>query len=439
MELLFFIPMIQSAFKLSQTETKVFKIHLLFSAIQGIITGVFALNELIFIKDLGATDFQLSLLLQFASLVMLLSLVIYEFLRRVQDKQKMLVWGALITHLPLLVLLFFPTQTESYTRNPIYHFLFLSIFLFYYLNQIIILPLINQLLKENYTHNNFGRLYSHASLVNKILIMIATMVFGLLLDQDGFSFVAVYPLMAILGIVSVMLLASIPFQRELVLKNSFWQSLKNSFIFAQTALKSNRAFLHFELGFMFYGFAWMISTVLIPVYFNEVFAMNHATYGFFKNGYNIIAIALLPFFGKLIGKIDVRKFAIITFIALLFYTVILAFSKYYTQFYALGSIKIYYSLVLAYTIYGVFAATMALLWFIGSAYFCQQNETARYQSIHLSFTGFRAIFSFQLGIVLYLAYGMTIAFIIAAFSLLISVLIMYYSYRKYPSKPINTA
>ena len=72
---------------------------------------------------------------------------------------------------------------------------------------------------------------------------------------------------------------------------------------------------------------------------------------------------------------------------------------------------------------------MALLWFIGSAYFCKKEEAAQYQSIHLSLTGFRAIASFQIGIIFYQMWGYSTTFIIAIVSLSISVLYMIWSYK----------
>lgn len=416
--------------RISADEFKVFRLHLLFSIIQGVITGVFALNELIFIKDMNASDYQLSILLQLSVIIMLVSIVANEFLKRIVNKRKMLRWAAFITHFPLLLLIFFPSSSIEYQDNHIYHFLFLGVFLFFYFNIIVTLPAINQMLKEAYTHENFGRLYGYSSAANKILIMFATLLFGFLLDKHNFSFLWIYPLMGVLGFVSVYFLSKIPQIAYQAVRTSILKSLKNSLAFTVDVLKSNKAFLHFELGFMFYGFAWMVSSAVIPIYFNEVFKMNYATYGFYKNGYNLLAIILLPYFGALIGRIDARKFGVITFGSLMLFTFFVAISNYFPQYIEIGSIKLYYSLVIAYGFYGVFAATMALLWFIGSAYFCKKEETASYQSIHLTLTGVRGVFSFQIGIWLYLAFGFTATFFIATFSLLMAVMLMAWSYKR---------
>ena len=74
--------------KISEKEYKVFKLHFIFTFIQGIITGVFALNELVYIKDMNASNFQLSILLQLSVIIMVVSIVVNEFLRRIQTKRR---------------------------------------------------------------------------------------------------------------------------------------------------------------------------------------------------------------------------------------------------------------------------------------------------------------------------------------------------------------
>jgi MFS family permease len=419
-----------SFLKINSSEAYVFKLHLLFSVLQGVLVGVFALNEFVYIKDLKATDIQLSFLLQAASLVFLSSVFLNEVLRRITNKQKMLRWASVLAHLPLFSIAFFPADSSYYTQYNIFTYLFLSIFFVFYLNTVIILPTINQMLKNNYSHNNFSRLYGYSSTINKVVIMFSTIAFGFLLDFDNYSFIYVYPIMGVLGILSVFLLSNIKYIDAAQPKNTYWKSTVYNIVNSIHILKINKPYLHFEFGFMFYGFAWMIATAVIPIYFNEVFQMNHATYGFYKNGYNLLAIMVLPFFGNLLGKIDPRKFGVYTFGSLLLFVVFIMLSNYFPQSFKIGEITIYFTLIVAYLFYGIFAATMALLWFIGSAYFCKSEEASQYQSIHLTLTGLRSIFSFQIGVLLYQSQGFNFTFSIAALSLLLSVIIMFWSYRR---------
>jgi hypothetical protein len=100
------------------------------------------------------------------------------------------------------------------------------------------------------------------------------------------------------------------------------------------------------------------------------------------------------------------------------------------QHFIVFDIKIYYSLLLSFFFYGIFAATMALLWFIGSAYFCKNEDAGQYQSIHLTLTGVRAAFAPIIGIYFYNKIGFSGNFIIAIVSLVFAIGMMFWSLKK---------
>ncbi|MDD2564324.1 MAG: hypothetical protein PHU27_08930, partial [Salinivirgaceae bacterium] len=204
---------------------------------------------------------------------------------------------------------------------------------------------------------------------------------------------------------------------RLPLYDDLLRSLKN----IKHILITNKPFRDFEIGFMFYGFAWMSSAAVITIFFSKGLDLNYTSIAVYKNVYNIMAIALLPYFGSLLGKIDPRKFAIITFFSLMIYIVFLGVTSLWKSHVVLGDFTLYWGLVPSYLGYGFFTATMALLWSIGSAYFCRPQESGYYQSLHLSLTGFRAIFAPLIGVWFYELYGFFWAFMIGVLSLIISI------------------
>lgn len=416
---------------LNAKEKVSFKIHLTYSIMQGIILGSFMLNEFIFISDMNGSKMNLSVLLQLAVVVLLLSTFINELMRRVRFPLKTIRKLAILTHAPLVLLYFFPQSAAEYTR--MHHLVFLGIFFLFYLNDMIVMPTLNQILKNNYSHQNFGKLYSYASSVNKIVILFVAFGFASFLDYDNFAFTKVYPILALIGIASVHLLSRIQNLENKVseIRQKFWKSVLISFKINVEILKSNRPFLNFQIGFMLYGFAWMISAAVITIYFKEVFEMNHQTFSFYKNVfYNILAIVLLPFFGKLIGNIDPRKFGVITFGSFLIFLFVLGIADLFPQHIEFHGIQLYPILLVAYLFYSVFAATMALLWYIGSAYFCKQEEVADYQSVHLVLTGLRGIFGFQLGILFYQSLGFRFTFMLSVALLASAIAVLIWSQSK---------
>jgi len=110
-------------------------------------------------------------------------------------------------------------------------------------------------------------------------------------------------------------------------------------------------------------------------------------------------------------------------------------AQYFPYAFDVGNVRIYYSLVLSYLSYGYFAATMVLLWNIGSAYFCKPEEADDYQSNHLFLTGVRSILAPILGVFLYETIGLTWTFSLGIFFSLLSAGIMLYSYKKHKFNP----
>jgi len=103
---------------LGKKEKKIFRLHLLYSIIEGILFGVVVLNEFVFIKSLKGTEMQLAVLFQTSVIVFVFSVVIHELLKRFKKRIT-----ALITRLPLLLVFFFSQESAPCRSNG-----FLSLF-----------------------------------------------------------------------------------------------------------------------------------------------------------------------------------------------------------------------------------------------------------------------------------------------------------------------
>ncbi len=420
--------------KLNPREKQTFGLHIGYSVLEGVIAGIIALNEFVFVKSLFGTGYQLSVLFQFSMTVFILLVFFNELLKRIKNKRSLLRYAAIITRLPLALVFFFPREASQLTGNSIYHIIFLALFLVYYLAHPIIFPTINLFLKNAYRHENFGKLYSYATTVNKIVMMVITFVYGLMLDANHYVFVYVFPVMAVLGIVSVFLLSLIQAPPPEVVDHSLspWKSIKTSAMNMLRILKTNRQFLHFQIGFMLYGMGFMGSVTVIVLFFDKGLGLNYSSIAFYRNAYNILAIASLPFFGKLLGIIDPRRFASISFFSMMLFILSLILAIYFPNHFQFTGLTVYYALLLYVLFHSVFAATMALLWSIGSAYFAPSNEAGQYQSIHLALTAVRAFFAPLLGVLFYQTWGFTTAFLIASAFLALAGAFMLWSEKILP-------
>jgi predicted MFS family arabinose efflux permease len=138
--------------------------------------------------------------------------------------------------------------------------------------------------------------------------------------------------------------------------------------------------------------------------------------------------------GKVIGHMDPRNFAVRTFGALALFMVFLIVTIMFPFHIQVGKFDLYYFLIIAMVFHGIFAATMSLLWYIGSAYFCKADEADIYQSIHLSLTGVRGLFAPIIGIFFYKIGGFAFTFALGAISLIAAIILQKWSVKKYKLK-----
>lgn len=425
--------------KLNSKEQKALFLHLLFSLIEGAIKGVLVLNEFVFLKSLDGSEYQLGFLFQFSVVVFVFLIFINEFIRRIPYKRKVLRYTGIITRLPLLLLAFFPSNPEIIASSGIYHLLFLGIFLIFFLYQPVVFPIINLLLKQNYRPENFGRLYSYGQTVHKITMLVVTFGYGFLLDSDYYAFTYIWPIMGVLGMISIYMLSRIDYEPIIKsqVRKPFWVNLKQSGMGMLNILKKHKAYLHFEISFLFYGFAFMSSATVIVLFFDKQLELNYSSLAFYKNAYNILAILLLPLFGKLIGKMDPRKYGMLTYISILLFILFVLLTEFFPAHSVILGVDIYYLLLGYILFHGIFAASMPLLWNIGSSYFCEPEDADSYQAVHLSLTGLRALFAPLLGVFFYQQFGFMITFLIGILSLVIAISILKYSEKNVKDLKLN--
>jgi len=405
---------------LAPREQIAFRLHIIYSLIEGIILGVFALNEFVFIKSLDRSSFELGILFQFSMIVFLFLFFINEFIKRVKNKKKMVLYAGIITRLPLMALFFFPSEPNAYLGNSYYHIYFLMIFLIYYLGNPIIYPHINYFLKNSYRHENFGLLYGYSTSANKLVMLVVTFFYGMWLDVDAYAFRYMFPAMAILGIISTFFLSLIPYKEpkaEIEIYKGIWAGIKKSANNMKLILKTNRPFLLFQIAFMFYGYAFMASSPAVIVFYKDVLDINYSSVAFYRNAYNILAIIMLPLTGRYLDRVGPGRFGIITFLSLALYFLFVGICQYFPANFEAFGITFYWMLLVAVIFHGAFAATMALLWNIGSAYFCKKEEAGEYQNVHLVLTGARALFAPLLGVYILEAFNFTLNFSVSIISL----------------------
>jgi hypothetical protein len=253
---------------LTGREKVAYKLHLTAEIFESFSVGAIALHEFVFLKSLQGESYLVGVLLQVSLLVMLFSIFFNQIIRRTDDKKKLYRISIWVTKIPLFLLVLFTPETRG---EVFFHYFFIGIYLSYSMTKPLMMPLMNMMLKQNYAPENFGRLYSKVATVNKLLVVLATFGIGSLLDNYSYSFRFIYPVSALLSIIGGYVFLKIPYRdRSKDERRNLMQSVKASFSGMVSVIKSNRPYRDFEIGFMFYGFSFMIAFPVMTIFFDGV-------------------------------------------------------------------------------------------------------------------------------------------------------------------------
>ena len=419
---------------LTPLERKTFRLHFIYASLDGLVLGLFVLNEFVFLKSLRGSSFSIGVLFQLTVVMLFFLLFFNEYVRRAQNKKLILRWVAVITRLPLFGMAFFPGSIDHISHLPAWHILFLGIFLMYYLADPVMFPAINLFLKSNYRHGRFGVLYSYASASNKVLTVLATFLYGLFLDADPFAFRYIYPVAGAMGLTAIFLFSTIPYNAgtNVAVKKGFWQSVTGSVSNMVLILRQNSPYRHYQIAFMLYGIAYMMIYPVVTIFYEKELHLSYSSVAFYKNVFSVLAVVLIPFFGRRIGSIDPRRFTSYNYAFMAVYIFFTGLTQFFPWKVEVMGITVYYLLFTGVLFNGVFTAMMALSWYIGSAYFSSAHEAGDYQAVHLSLTGLRGIFAPLAGVMFYEMAGFPATFLLAILFLAWAIWVNEASMTRYP-------
>ncbi|MSQ79471.1 MAG: hypothetical protein EXR21_07335 [Flavobacteriaceae bacterium] len=377
---------------LDDNERHTFFLHIGFSLLDGLILGTLTLNDFVFIRQFSPGPFKVSLLFQLSVIVLPFSIFFTYFFEKVKNKKRLLYQIGLGTRIPLFLFLFFPMLMQELPLG-IMQDIFLLVFLLFYFATPFTIPLINQLLKANYAPEKMGKLYSYSWSVNMLTMLVSSLIFGRILDDHPNAYVYVYPMLGLLGLVSIYLISKIKseqVEREFE-ELSLLGSWKNTLVNTIDILKENKPFRDFQWGLMIYGMAFLMNLGVVALFFSQVLNLGYSQMAGYKAIGHGLSLLTFPLFGLLLDRNDPRKFGTISFTLAAVFFGFLILSAFFPFSFNVWGQQVLLFVVVGYLFYGFFQSSMTILWGIGSSYFAPPNEVATYQSIHCTLTGIRGI------------------------------------------------
>jgi len=411
-------------------EKRTFTLHLISQFFHGIAFGTLLLQDIILKKSLFASDFEITLLIFLTSSAFLFSIYGVEMINRSNNPAMTIIIMAAASK---IFLLFIPLFEDA-------GFFIFCIAVMSYIDSMI-RPTWNAVYKHNYTEEKRSKLYSYASSLFTIVLLVIITLFGQLLDVDYKVYKIFYPLAGITDFVSLFILAKLVSTSNVdYLKkvknfsaNISFKLIKDVLILPVRNLmrifKVNKPFFRFERNFFFYGMAIMIASPAIPIYLVRELNFDYSPISIAKGlAFHVAMIIFTPLMGRMHGSGKPAKFCGYVFSSLVLFPVLLVLIKYLDNgFLFLSNDMI---LFITFFVFGISMSGVILSWNLSSIYYAPVAEVSNYQAVHITLTGIRGIFSPFIGFALMELFSIRVTFIVSALLFLFAGIMMFFESRR---------
>lgn len=363
------------------------------SVLEGVVLGVFILNEYVAKKTLGAGDVVLTALVVGPTAALLFSAWWSGLLDRREKSSTFLAFG-MLGRLSLLLVAGAGSAGSFTAVIAVATFLYGAV-----------VPASNALLQRNFTAGERGRVLGLGIALQALTAIAVSLLVGRLYDWRPGSYRVVYPAAAVCGFLSCLSLARVRFRARpgeppetrlftAGLAGALAGALRHPFAGAVQLLREDRGFRRYEMGFMVYGLAWMMLQPTIPVFLVEKL---HVAYTDVANARGLIYFTMIAAlshpFGRLLDRLGPLAVSRIAF------TILTAFPLLLASAHGIG--MAYF----AFLVYGCGMAAVNLGWTTGPIHFARERDSAGYMGAHVALVGVRAIVGGPFGIWLYRASG----------------------------------
>lgn len=409
--------------KVRAIEKRTFHLHLISQAFNGLSFGILMLQDVILKKSLVASNFQVTLLIFLTSSAFLFSIYGVEIINRSNNQARTIIGMAVISRMFLLIIPLFETPN---------FFIFCIAAMSY--TDSLIKPSWNTVFKHNYTDEKRSVLYSYASSLYTIVVLVITTLLGYLLDWDYRLYKIFYPLAGIFDILAYINLAKMITMGKKVdeIKNKFTgvitkKLFKDILILPVRNLlrifKENKPFFRFETYFFLYGLAFMIASPAVPIFLVQTLQLDYAPISIAKGlVFYTATILFTPLMGRFHGIGNPTRFCGYLFLSLIFYPLLLLSIKY------LGVINHLIStdaiLYFTYFFFGICMSGVTLSWNLSSIYYAPHSQVANYQAVHITLTGVRGSFAPFIGYLILKYISIEATFFVSSFFFLMAGVMM---------------
>ncbi|MBK8981875.1 MAG: hypothetical protein IPM38_06015 [Ignavibacteria bacterium] len=411
-------------------EKKTFRLHLISQLFTGIAFGILLLQEVILKKSLLATDFEVTILIFLTSSAFLFSIYGSEIINRSNNQPRTIIIMAVFSRMFLLIIPFFESPS----------FFIFCIAAMSYVDSLL-KPTWNTVFKHNYTAERRSILYSYASSVYTIAILIVGTLFGYLLDINYKVYKIMFPVAALFEIISYIFLAKLinlgksfyPYSGDLFTGKIDFKLFKDILILPirnmMRIFRENKPFFRFESFFFLYGVAFMIASPAVPIFLVENLKLDYSPISIAKGMvFYTSTILFTPLMGKMHGSGNPTKFCGYLFLALILYPLMLiSINIFGVNMNLIGTDTLLY---ITYFYFGIMMSGITLSWNLSSIFYAPHSEVSNYQAVHITLTGVRGLFAPFIGYFILRIFSVEATFIVSSLFFLTGGILMLRESRK---------
>lgn len=398
--------------KLNSLERNTFINHLIFSSTNGIVFGGLMLQEIIARKTLLSSNLVVTFVTMVWPIANLFSIYWGEYLQGRKERGKLFIIAGVMGRLSLILTFFVHTGK---------HFVLLLL-LVYSFNALII-PVQNSIFQFNYRKEKRGVLFGVSQTFYAFFLLITSYFFGRILDFNDSLFRVLFAGVGIFGYFGILKLSRIKVDIPEMVKEAKLHPVISPVITTIYEFKINKSFLWYEIGFMIYGFGYLMLLPIIPQFLVDKLGMTYTqiSIGKVMIAYSGIAI-LSPLAGMIQRRLNPVIFSGVSFFILGFYPLLINLSI--IQKFINPVVFVY----LGFAVFSIGMAGVFMNWQIGSIFFAKEKDSAMLQSVHVTLTAVRGLFAPLLGYFLMSKFSDSTGFLSSSYMFFISSIIMFVTY-----------
>lgn len=332
-------------------------------------------------KDLGATTFQLSLLMMLKPLVSVLSFYWSSSLQRSPHRlSDNVVKAGLLARLPFLAFPFIDNVWILIGCAVNYMFFFRAAN-----------PGWVEILKRNLPKEERERSFSWSAALGYAEGVVLAIAFGFLLDHAPHLWKLLFALSGLLGVLGVLMQRSLPVDVEepqVKQKEKLGiKALLDPWQRGWSLIRKRPDFARFQWGFMLCGGGIMLIQPALPLFFVDFLHLSYIDLAIALSickglGYVISS----PWWAKAMGKVPIERLSMLIFLATGLFPVLL-----------MGAYFSHIWLYLAYLLYGIAQGGSHLIWNLSGPVFAGNEESSQYSGVNTMMVGLRGVVAPSLG------------------------------------------